>query len=169
MPILRDDDIFLTEHPCTGRQLYDLDQFMRVHEMLAGRTHTIGIIASEIANHGELAEYIESQRNIEVALHGWTHVKHDTWKRDDCIASIQRGISAIGYHFGRKPTWFFPPWNATSPQLEDAVHLVGMKLDSSGLTPQRWLAGGRGPVLSFHYYNQAEVDALRECVERDLI
>ena len=165
IPLLRDDDIFLTESPTSGKLLYNFEQFVAVHELIvsSGRQHCLAIIAGEIHNHPELMRYIrERPREFQYGVHGWLHERYTRWPADRITTSLRRAKDKIVETFNVVPSHYFAPWN----QVNDAVRLacgeLSLAIDEQCANAEYFLNGGTAEVLGFHYWNEAEVHQLAE-------
>jgi len=165
VPLLRDDDIFLTESPTSGKLVYNFEQFISVHETIAasGRLHCLGIVAGEIENHPELRAYIRTRPDeFEYAVHGWLHERYTKWHAEYITNSLRRAKGKIAKTFGVVPRWFFAPWNQVNDGVRSACEALDLLLDERCADPNYFLNGGKGEVLGFHYWHDAQVRQLCE-------
>lgn len=67
----------------------------------------------------ESPELIRSmaEQGHEVALHGMTHRRHDVLGPADAENELEAGIEAIEGAGGKRPSWYRPPFGASSPTL----------------------------------------------------
>lgn len=162
---LRDDDIFLTESPTQGNQLYNLEKFKAVHEMIvkSGNIHYIAIIAGEIENYPELIKYIRAHKNeFGFGIHGWLHHAYTTWSHEHTYLSLERAKKKIIDTFRVVPKIFFPPWNKTNLEVVVACKQLDLEIDSSFVSPTQALMGQTATSLCFHYWHDGEVAQLKQ-------
>lgn len=163
--IIRDDDIFLTESPTQGRQLYSLEKFKAVHEYIHSRgfKHHLAIIASEIENYPELVEYIKQHKDECVfGVHGWAHDHYARWNREPIAISFNRAKQKIKDVFEVDVEWFFPPWNELSPSIMMAATDAKLKVNVSQVDPSAWLKGQRANAICIHYWSDDQIGNLKK-------
>lgn len=167
--IYRDDDIFLTESPTQGRQLYSLEKFIACHDLLrsCGKLHAIAIIASEIENYPELRDYIKERKNEFIfGVHGWAHNHYSTWEQDVIEVSLRRTKEKIEKTFDVKVEWFFPPWNERSRFLLNACNAVGLKPNISQCSTSGYLKGEKQEAICFHYWSDGQMAELKKILQK---
>lgn len=163
--IIRDDDIYLTESPTQGRQLYSFDKFKKVHEYIVsrGHKHHLAIIASEIENYPELTAYLmEHKDECVFGVHGWAHDHYFKWNRGPIAVSLGRAKEKIKETFGVEVTTFFPPWNELSPALMMGAADVDLEVNVSQCDPQGWLKGERADAICIHYWSDNQYTNLQK-------
>lgn len=162
--IARDDDIFLTCSPTTGKLLYNFDAFVDTCELIwqfKFVIHRIGIIASEIYNYPLLKEFIFNNKNrLELCLHGWAHDKYHTWQTKEIINILDLAKKQIENIFEVNVKTYIPPWNKVSAQVIEACDELSLKIDQSPA-----ILYHQNPKLCkhvhFHYWNPLEVAAIK--------
>jgi len=165
--ILRDDDIFLTESPTQGRQLYNFEKFKTVHEYIAskGHKHAIAIIAAEIENYPELRDYILKRKDEFIfGVHGWAHTHYIKWSFENTALSLERAKNKIEETFDVKVEWFFPPWNEVSPDVLIGATRAGLDTNRSQTSTTGWLKGERADTICFHYWNDGQFGELKKII-----
>lgn len=165
--LYRDDDIFLTESPTQGRQLYDFNKFKTVHEYIAskGHKHAIAIIASEIENYPELTNYIKNKKDEFIfGVHGWAHNHCATWKSDVIEISLSRAKHKIEETFETQVEWFFPTWNELSPELIAGANRADLRINNSQTSTTGWLKGERADAICFHYWSDGQFEELKRII-----
>lgn len=163
--IFRDDDMYLTESPTQGRELYSLEKFKKAHELLVkyGKKHAMAIIAAEINNYPELTKYILSRKDEFIfGVHGWTHNHYATWKQEPIEVSLARAKKKIEETFDVTCEWFFPPWNEQSDALTTACFRVGLKPNYSQTSTTGWIKSERAEAICFHYWSDGQMDELEK-------
>jgi len=87
--------------------------------------------SNSFEKHDLFAEYLQSL-NLEVSLHGYSHVAKsgapDEFRRipqDRAISRLKSGVSLFKKSFGQKPFGFVPPSWAAPRRIVDAVRDVG--------------------------------------------
>lgn len=162
--IIRDDDIFLTESPTQGRQLYSFDKFKAVHEYIVsrGHKHHLAIIASEIENYPELVSYLKEHKDECVfGVHGWAHDHYAKWNREPIALSLGRAKEKIKSTFNVDVEWFFPPWNELSPSIMMGAGDVKLKVNVSQTDPSKWLKGEVAEAICIHYWSDDQFGNLK--------
>lgn len=168
MPLLVDDDPFLTESPNGNGIYYDLEKFKKCHEMIvaAGELHTIAIIAGEIENHPKMKEYILERKNeFRLAVHGWLHERYWEWPYPDVVAeSLERAMGKIitTFGFGSLTKEYYPTWNKRSDAMYAACKAIGLELNDDWMTIGEALSGVNKKAIRFHSWNDNEVEQLRK-------
>jgi peptidoglycan/xylan/chitin deacetylase (PgdA/CDA1 family) len=163
-PILRDDDIYLSESPTDGALFYDLEKFKAVHEIIAksGNKHMLAINSAEMNNYTDLTWYIQSRKHeFDFGIHGWGHEKYSTWPKDAIVRSFGRAKEYIEGMFDVKVEWYFPTWNKRSPEMYEACKELGLRLDDVWMNLDQALAGEQKETICFHYWNDHEVELLK--------
>lgn len=74
----------------------------------------------------------------EVALHGMTHRRHDLLDREEAEAELETGAAAIAAAGGGRPTWYRPPFGASSPLLAELCGKLGLRLAYWSAWGQDW-------------------------------
>jgi len=74
----------------------------------------------------------------EVALHGMTHRRHDLLEAGEAEEELSLGIEAIERAGGRRPSWYRPPFGASSPLLAELCERLGLRLAYWSSWGQDW-------------------------------
>jgi hypothetical protein len=151
--IFRDDDIDLKTN---------LDRFIEIHELFNkyNLIHTIAVVTTEIETRPDLIEYIKSQKNIDIQLHGHRHIDH-TLNLKDSKRSIRAGILDIERIFGTTPTTFYPPWNKSNSEVEELCKEFGLTVSTDKVSLSQFCNGIQKPVINFHFWADECIDLER--------
>lgn len=144
--IWRDDDILWLHYPLS--LLLEIDDLFQA----AGVTHTLAILASTLTP--DVAAAIRA-RDMVPQLHGW---RHDDLSVDGhAIDELPQAVLKIEELVGIRPTVLYPPWNKTSPVLEQAAAALGLTVSSRKLSLSQVIRNGgvdrkQIGTINFHYW-----------------
>jgi peptidoglycan/xylan/chitin deacetylase (PgdA/CDA1 family) len=119
----------------------------------SGTGATFFLLGRHVAEQPELTRRIETEGH-EIALHGMEHRRHDTLSAAEAEAELKAGIAAIEAATGNRPTWYRPPFGASSPILAAVCGELGLRL-------AYWSAWGQD-------WEEAQPQRIASLVERDL-
>jgi len=103
----------------------------------SGAKATFFVVGEQIGESPELVAAI-AEGGHEVALHGMTHRRHDLLDAGQAEEELSLGIEAIERHSGRRPTWYRPPFGASSPLLAELCERLGLGLAYWSAWGQDW-------------------------------
>lgn len=162
--IWRDDDVGAqhvnkTGEVIPGTRIRDL-RFADDILQRFGVPHTIAVMAAGLDQRPELVDLIKERRML-VQLHCWTHedLTVDAFARDD----LERAVDMLQEKFGTRPTVLYPPWNRTSPEVENAAARLGLTVSFVKLSLSQYIrvAGVVAEdVINFHHWHKPDVDML---------
>lgn len=129
-----------------------LKRFIAVDELFIkyNKVHTIAVIADEIEKAEGLVEYINAHPHIDLQLHGWQHILY-TENHNIADNHFKWGIEKLQNIFGKTPTVFYPPWNASDSFIEETANKHGMEVSFKHITLEAYIMGAKGDVINFHY------------------
>jgi peptidoglycan/xylan/chitin deacetylase (PgdA/CDA1 family) len=93
----------------------------------AGAKATFFVLGVHARESPELIRDMVAQGH-EVALHGMEHRRHDQLDAAEAEAELTAGIEAIEAAGGKRPTWYRPPFGASSPTLAALCEKLGLGL-----------------------------------------
>lgn len=134
--IYRDDDI--NKHT-------DLQTLINIQKLFDkyNKVHTVSILMEGLRESYGIWEWLMTTPNIDIALHGWTHIDYSR----EPIVSFERALnywySGNIRHPKKEIKVFYPPWNKTSTYLEDICGIYGLKVDVN-VNPKE--------VYNFHWW-----------------
>jgi len=142
--------------------------YIEVHKQFieAGLTETAVV---QFAQHGrlsnfpkELIDYMNTAPNWDIQLHGWAHDHYHEMEVDFIIRDISAAIHWSEKLFGKKPTIWYPPWNAISTNMERAALLLGLKIDNESNNIQKFIremetGTFKGHSVYFHGWKNEEM------------
>lgn len=148
--IWRDDDIGVGTNLEALAAVDDLFQHYR-------QPHTVAIMAAGMDTRPDLVELIKERKMI-VALHCWRHDKLTASPQGR--ADLSRAVDLLRDLFGESPTVLYPPWNKTSPEVEEAAAALGLAVSHKKISLEQFIRAG-GDVAettcNFHYWHPADV------------
>lgn len=117
-----------------------------------GQPHTIAVIAAGIDGRADLIDLIRG-RGIIVQLHCWEHddLSVDAAARDE----LARAVDLLDRVLTR-PTVLYPPWNRTSPELEEAAARLGLTVSHKKVSLSQYIrvkGGISEDVVNFHHWH----------------
>jgi len=117
----------------------DPDDTPAVLEALAstGARATFFVLGRHVVEQPQLAREIAAQGH-EVALHGMEHRRHDLLSEAEAEAELTAGIAAIEQAGIAAPTWYRPPFGASSPTLAALCRRLGLDLTYWSAWGQDW-------------------------------
>lgn len=144
--IFRDDDI---------NKYTDIGTFLKVHSLFEKykKLHTVAVEMEGLWENKELWYILVTTPNIQIGLHGWTHLDYSKMPYNEICDSISKSLNywkshiiegyGSGVYQGNKIIrTFYPPWNRVSEDLKRACAACELSLDS------RTSDG----VYNFHYW-----------------
>lgn len=156
--IWRDDDI---------GQNTRLDVLTAVDDVFQrhSKPHTIAVIASGIDTRPDLIDLIRERRMI-VQLHCW---EHDDLSVDAAArCELARAADLLESLFVR-PTVLYPPWNRTSPELEEVAAYLGLTVSHKKVSLSQYVrvkGDVNENVVNFHHWHVPDVLLLERAIER---
>lgn len=154
--IWRDDDI--------GRNT-KLDVLAAVDDafQIYHRPHTIAVIASGLDERPDLLELIR-ERGMLVQLHCWEHddLSIDPAARED----LARAVDTLERLLAR-PTVLYPPWNRSSPELEEAAAGFGLIVSCKKVSLSQYVrvqGDVAENVVNFHHWHVPDVALLERAL-----
>lgn len=155
--IWRDDDIGAAHVTRAGKVVPGtrIDDLRAVDDIFQrhGVPHTIAVMAFDLDKRPDLVELIRERRML-AQLHCWRHddLTSDALARDD----LARAVDAMAAAFGAPPTVLYPPWNRTSPEVEEAAARLGLTVSAQKISLSQWIRF-RGhvaeTVVNFHHWH----------------
>jgi peptidoglycan-N-acetylglucosamine deacetylase len=103
----------------------------------AGARATFFVLGKHVAAQPGLAREIAAQGH-EIALHGMEHRRHDVLSASEAERELSAGIGAIEVATGGRPTWYRPPFGASSPTLAEVCERLGLRLAYWSAWGQDW-------------------------------
>ena len=161
----REDDISKTT---TVEALkFTHNQFINAH-----KDHTIAIICEGMESNKELIKYINSTKNWNFAIHGWTHDNYCLMTKARIERELDMCILLIEKLFGQVPDKWYLPWNGFTknygfdkvPYVADLAiyHGVDVDVDCDHITHAvEMLEMGRNPVTDTIYFHGWDVEDLK--------
>lgn len=154
--IWRDDDVLWEAH--------GLDELLLVDDLLQERgvRHTVAIIADRLT---PAVAAVIRERQMVAQLHCW---HHDDLSVDvGAIAELPQAVQKIEELCGQRPTVLYPPWNRTSPWLEQAASELNLRVSAQKISLEQFIRF-RGHVseqtINFHYWHEPDRLALGEAL-----
>ena len=120
----------------------------------AGATATFFVVGEQLLRHNALARET-LDRGHEVALHCYTHVRHEELSPTQARDDVARGVGALEAATGRPPRWCRPPYGRFSEASFAACERLSLE-------PVYWSAWG----LDWETVAAARIG---ELVGRDLV
>ena len=136
---------------------HTVDMLLRADDILQryGQKHTVAIIASTLTD--KVAAAIRD-RGMVAQLHCWDH--DDLSIDADAVAELPMAVARIEDMTDQRPTVLYPPWNRTSPMLEDAAAELGMTVSAKKISLTQYIKGVRGLPVNFHFWHEPDVNLL---------
>src|ERR1035437_9278727 len=78
----------------------------------------------------EIVQYINSEPNYEIALHGWGHFAYNEMEYDFIVRDLAASIHFAEKYFHKKPKVWYTPWNCMSNSIEKAAAYVGLEVSN---------------------------------------
>lgn len=154
--IWRDDDILWQHH--------GLAELLAVDDLLqgAGVLHTVAIIAATLTPTVAAAL---RERRVSCQLHCW---QHDDLSVDAAaLAQLPDAVAKIADLIGARPTVLYPPWNRTSPMLDEAAAALDLRVSYEKVSLEQF-SRFQGDVdcdtINFHYWHEPDRLALVEAL-----
>jgi peptidoglycan-N-acetylglucosamine deacetylase len=119
----------------------------------AGAKATFFVLGTHVLESPELIRSMVAQGH-EIALHGMEHRRHDRLTPAQAEHELNEGITAIEAVTGQRPTWYRPPFGASSPPLAALCEKLGLGL-------AYWSAWGQD-------WEESSATQIAGLVERDL-
>ena len=119
----------------------------------AGLKATFFVVGEQLARHQAIAREAIA-RGHELALHGYTHVEHDTLSAQGARDDLARGLGAFEAATGRRPRFFRPPYGRFSEHSHRACADLGLE-------PVYWSAWGMD-------WEELSAERIADLVTRDL-
>lgn len=164
--IYRDDDL---------PQGISMETLNEIHQLFirSGKIHTMSILASELEKSPGFVQYVNSHKNIDLVLHGWTHTNYSLEKDDVIREDLRNSLLAFDKYFSKYPTVWYLPWNGWVkgegfthvPRVKEIAVEFGLEVITDCTDIGRFLKGEKKEVIYFHHWNQKEVSALPQLLE----
>jgi peptidoglycan/xylan/chitin deacetylase (PgdA/CDA1 family) len=100
----------------------------------AGVRATFFVVGEQLMRHHALAREALA-RGHELGLHGFEHVRHDTFPGRAARDDVARSLGTFEAAVGRRPRWFRPPYGRFSEHSYEACADLGLQ-------PVYWSAWG---------------------------
>ena len=163
--VFRSDDVFLTKSVRSG-QIYNFQKFKASHELLKGRIHLLSIIAAEIDTYPEMKDYIlANKKDFRFGIHGLEHSDYSKMPKEQIKKELSIARDKVEDTFGVDVKWFFPTWNRVSDTTRKACNEIGLRINEHYIIPKQFIKGVRGDVMDFHYWNDEEMNLLKQCLK----
>jgi peptidoglycan-N-acetylglucosamine deacetylase len=119
----------------------------------SGASATFFVLGRHVAEQPDLTRRIEAEGH-EIALHGMEHRRHDLLSEAEAERELAAGFEAIEAVTGKRPSWYRPPFGASSPALAAVCERLGLRL-------AYWSAWGQD-------WEESPPERIATLVERDL-
>ena len=143
--IWRDDDVGADTKLET---LQAVDDVFQMHK----KRHTIAVIAAGLYERPDLINLIR-ERSMLVQLHCW---QHDDLSQDQAARlELERAVDLLERLFNR-PTVLYPPWNRTSPELEETAARLGLTISTEKISLSQYVRHSGDVsenVVNFHHWH----------------
>jgi len=119
----------------------------------------------------ELINYMNTAPNWDFQLHCWCHDKYSEYVDFNYIVrNLAAAIFFCQKLFNHTPTIWYPPWNETTPDMEKAAEIVGLKIDNESNDIQKFIrevkAGTfKGHSVYFHSWKWQEMESFEEMIK----
>ena len=146
--IWRDDDVLMKPHDLV--HLLVVDDLLKRH----GQLHTVAIIGETLTP--DLGAIIR-ERGMSAQVHCWSH--DDLSVNAEAVADLPLAVGAIEHMVGARPTVLYPPWNRTSPMLEEAAAALGLTVSAEKISLDQFVRCGGDVaegVCNFHFWHAPE-------------
>lgn len=159
--IFRDDDI---------SWLTNVNEFAKVHEFFNEykQIHTIALLTKDIEKNPELINYINSQSNIDVQIHGYEHLDFNFTSERETEFQLAKSIEIIQRFFGKKPTTFFPPFNSINTSTISIGVELGLTVSIDKVGCIYYIKHNSNivqNVINFHYHDYIESILIGVCLK----
>ncbi|MCI0558391.1 MAG: hypothetical protein MN733_07835, partial [Nitrososphaera sp.] len=107
--------------------------------------HVPAILASEIQEFPQCVAYIRQETaagRMEPQIHGYQHVDYGKLHENEIARHLAYCIKFHEDNFAVRPTRFFTPWGAMSPNIEKACAVLDLEM--VGTDTMHKLGGKRG-------------------------
>lgn len=98
---------------------------------------TFFVLGAHVREQPELLQEMAAQGH-EIALHGMEHCRHDQLSASEAEGELAAGVEAIAAAIGARPTWYRPPFGASSPTLAEVCTKLGLRLAYWSAWGQDW-------------------------------
>lgn len=148
--IYRDDDI---------SYLTNKDEFAAFHDIFVRHLipHTLAMECDQMDRNHAVNNYIKSGRIFDIQVHGWTHRDYGRCSEDETYNDLMRCIEFITWKFGRRPKFFYPPWNIDSQPARRAAARAGLLFRNNRVEARDYLAGGIESTVNLHYWQDLDI------------
>lgn len=105
-----------------------------------GARATFFVLGRHVGEQRALVRQMAAQGH-EIALHGMEHRRHDRLSVEQAERELGAGVAAIEAAGCARPTWYRPPFGASSPTLVAACAELGLRLAYWSAWGQDWEEG----------------------------
>lgn len=155
--IWRDDDI---GHETSRYQLAATDDLFQQYRV----THTVAVIAQGLDQRPDLVRLIR-ERRINPQLHCWNH--EDLTISAQARRNLPRAVDLMAQLFGEPPVVLYPPWNHSSPAVEDAAARLGLTVSTVKISLAQYVRCTgyvAEEVVNFHYWDHDDQQLLNQAL-----
>lgn len=158
--IFRDDDV---------SYLTNLEDFKKVHEIFNeyNQIHTIALLTKDIDKNLELIDYIKSQKNIDVQIHGYDHIDFVFATDEEIAKQLQISFNIITNRF-KCPSVFYPPFNSCDKRVIEIARKCGLETSYEKTSCIYYLKHNGNVIqdtLNFHYHDYIESILIGPCLK----
>lgn len=163
--IYREDDI--SKDTTLEAIRFTHTQFINSH-----KDHTIAIICEGLESNKELIKYVNSTKNWNFAIHGWTHDNYCLMPKARIEDELDKCILLIEKLFGEVPEKWYLPWNGfvhgkgfdLVPYVADIALYHGVDVDNDCDHISHFvetLEHGKNPVSDTAYFHGWDTEDLK--------
>jgi len=130
MIYIRDDDVLIRSRAYSD----PFAQFVKVHEIICSNDrikHVPAILTTEIQEFPQAISYIRQETKagrMEPQIHGLRHIDYGKLHGDDIAQHLAICIKFHEDNFGVRPTKFYTPWGASSPDIMAACNVLDLEM-----------------------------------------
>lgn len=164
--IYRDDDL---PQAISLSKLNEIQHLFLEHDKI----HTMTILCNNLDSNVDFVNFVNNTENIDLALHGWTHVNYSMMDEVNIREDIEKSLEMMNKCFGVKPTKWYLPWNGWIQDIGfDGVPRVAkialeydLEVNHECEHINHFLQGRKSEVVYFHHWDDRDIINLPKLLE----